>query len=267
MQTPVQFCGCAALAAVLAVAPTASAQIVPPQVPLTGQSGKGAPASPISASFSQLFTETAGDLTRLPSRENLMWLGIGAVAALAAHAGDHQVTTTVAGTRLFGTSLDSGSTMGGMPVQFGSAFATFAIGRLTNNAKVTAVGGDLVRAQLVAQTISYGLKYSVQRTRPDGTSFSFPSGHAATTFASATVLQRHFGWKAGVPAYAVASLVATSRIRDSRHYLSDVVFGAAIGIVAGRTVTVGRGDTRFALTPIASPDGGAGVGFTLLGKK
>jgi membrane-associated phospholipid phosphatase len=248
----------------LAVAPAASAQIVPPSVPLTGPSGK---ASPVSASFSQLFTETVGDLTRLPSRENLTWLGIGAVAALAAHAGDHQVTTTVTGTRMFGASLDSGSTLGGMPVQLGSAFATFAIGKLTNNAKVTAVGGDLVRAQLVAQTISYGLKYSVQRTRPDGTSFSFPSGHAATTFASATVLQRHFGWKAGVPAYAVASLVATSRIRDNRHYLSDVVFGAAIGMVAGRTVTVGRGDARFALTPIAAPDGGAGVGFTLVGNK
>jgi membrane-associated phospholipid phosphatase len=251
----------------LAVAPTASAQIVPPTVPLTGPIGNGTPSSPVSNSFSQLFTETVGDLTRLPSRENLTWLGIGAVAALAAHAADHRVTTTVTGTRLFGSSLDSGSTVGGMPVQLGSAFATFAVGKLTNSPKVTAVGGDLVRAQLVAQTLTYGIKYAVQRTRPDGTSYSFPSGHSATTFASATVLQRHFGWKVGVPAYAVASLVATSRIRDNRHYLSDVVFGATIGMVAGRTVTIGRGDTRFALTPIASPDGAAGVGFTLVPHK
>jgi membrane-associated phospholipid phosphatase len=266
VRSPVQFCGCAALTAFLAVAPSASAQIVPPTVPLSGPSGTGTPSNPVAASFSQLFTETIGDLTRLPSRENLTWLGIGAAAALAAHAGDHQVTTTVTGTKMFGTSLDSGSAVGGMPVQLGSAFATFAIGKFTNNQKVTAVGGDLVRAQLVAQTVSYGLKYTVQRTRPDGTSYSFPSGHAATTFASATVLQRHFGWKAGVPAYAVASLVATSRIRDNRHYLSDVVFGATIGMVAGRTVTIGRGDTRFALTPMAT-SGGAGVGFTLVGNK
>jgi membrane-associated phospholipid phosphatase len=266
VRSPVQLCGCAALTAFLAAAPTASAQIVPPTVPLTGPSGNGTASNPVAASFSQLFTETVGDLTRLPSRENLTWLGIGAVAALAAHAGDHQVTNSVTGTRVFGSGLDSGATVGGMPVQLGSAVATFTIGKLTHNQKVTAVGGDLVRAQLVAQTISYGLKYSVQRTRPDGTSFSFPSGHAATTFASATVLQRHFGWKAGVPAYAVASLVATSRIRDNRHYLSDVVFGAAIGMVAGRTVTVGRGDTRFALAPIATSSGG-GVGFTLVGNK
>jgi membrane-associated phospholipid phosphatase len=259
----VQFCGCAALAALLATAPGASAQIVPPPVPLTEPSGHGT-SSPVAASFSQLFTETVGDLTRLPSRENLTWLGIGAAAALAAHAGDHQVTATVTGTRMFGTSLESGATVGGMPVQLGSAFATFAIGKLTNSPTVAAVGGDLVRAQLVAQTVSYGLKYVVQRTRPDGTDYSFPSGHAATTFASATVLQRHFGWKAGVPAYAVASLVATSRIRDNRHYLSDVVFGATIGMVAGRTVTIGRGDRRFVLTPIAAAGGGAGVGFTLV---
>lgn len=80
------------------------------------------------------------------------------------------------------------------------------------------------------------------------------------------MLLQRFGWRAGVPAYAVASLVTTSRIRDNRHYLSDVVFGATIGMVAGRTVIFGRGDTRFALTPIAAPDGGAGVG-TLAGNK
>jgi membrane-associated phospholipid phosphatase len=176
------------------------------------------------------------------------------------------VGTTISAARSLGTTLDSGSMLGGMPVQFGGAVATFAIGKITRSPTVTAVGGDLVRAQLVAQTISYGLKFSVQRTRPDGSSFSFPSGHAATAFASATVLQRHFGWKAGIPAYAVASYVATSRIRDNRHYLSDVVFGAAIGMVAGRTVTIGHGDTRFALTPIAASSG-AGVGFTLVGNR
>src|SRR5437762_6160927 len=99
MRSPVRFCGCAALAALLAAAPTASAQIIPLPVPLTGEAGSGTPSGAFPASFSQLFTETVGDLTRLPSRENLTWLGIGAVAALAAHAADHQVTTTVTQTR------------------------------------------------------------------------------------------------------------------------------------------------------------------------
>ena len=59
--------------------------------------------------------------------------------------------------------------------------------------------------------------------------YAFPSGHASTTFASASVLEAHFGWKFGVPAYAFATYVAASRLHENRHYLSDVVFGGAIG--------------------------------------
>ena len=75
-------------------------------------------------------------------------------------------------------------------------------------------------------------KQATRRSRPEGTGYSFPSGHTTVTFASATVLQRHFGWKVGLPAYAVASYVAASRVEMKRHYLSDVAFGAALGIVA-----------------------------------
>ena len=77
------------------------------------------------------------------------------------------------------------------------------------------------------------------------------------SFASATVLQRHFGWKVGLPAYAVASYVAASRVEMKRHYLSDVAFGAALGIVAGRSVTIG-GRHQFLLAPMATP-AGAGI--------
>jgi membrane-associated phospholipid phosphatase len=69
-----------------------------------------------------------------------------------------------------------------------------------------------------------------------------------------------------VPAYGLAAYVAASRVQAERHFLSDITFGAAIGIVAGRTVTVGRGDARFAVSPAAVP-GGAGVSFTLLQKR
>jgi membrane-associated phospholipid phosphatase len=55
--------------------------------------------------------------------------------------------------------------------------------------------------------------------------------------------------------------VAAGRIHDRRHYLSDVAFGAALGIVAGRTVTVGSGRNQFEVGPMATP-GGMGIGFT-----
>jgi membrane-associated phospholipid phosphatase len=67
--------------------------------------------------------------------------------------------------------------------------------------------------------------------------YSMPSGHATVTFAAATVLQQHLGYKAGLPTYLIASYVAMSRLHDNVHYASDVIIGAATGIVIGRTVT------------------------------
>ena len=113
----------------------------------------------------------------------------------------------------------------------------------------------------MAQTLTSAVKLSVRRARPDGTQYSFPSGHTSVSFATATVLQRHLGWKAGVPAYALATYVAASRVQDKRHFLSDVAFGAAIGIVAGRTVTLGRGEHRVTMAPAATP-GGGGLSLT-----
>ena len=90
--------------------------------------------------------------------------------------------------------------------------------------------------------------------------YSFPSGHSAVTFAAATVLQQHLGWKAAVPTYLVASYVAMSRLHDNRHFASDVVAGAAEGIIIGRSVTWhGR---NFYGTPMLGT-GTAGVMFSM----
>lgn len=149
-----------------------------------------------------------------------------------------------------------GETVGGARMQAAGALATYAIGRITDNQTAARIGADLIRAQIVTQMVTGAVKTAVGRTRPDGTQYSFPSGHSSTTFASATVLQRTLGWKVGIPAYAVAGYVAASRIQVRRHFLSDVAFGAALGIAAGRTVTIGRGDRRLTLAPAVVPGGG-----------
>ena len=92
---------------------------------------------------------------------------------------------------------------------------------------------------------------------------SFPSGHASTSFATAMVLQEHFGWKAGVPAFAVAAYTAVSRVAANQHWASDVVFGAAVGLASGRTVTIQLRETRVTVAPLAVP-GGGGVLVTAL---
>jgi len=208
------------------------------------------------------FADSLTDVRHLGTRENLNWLAVGLGAALAAHRADASVTRswTEPGSRTF----KPGAIVGGTPVELGAAFATFAIGRATNSPRAMNVGAELIRAQLIAEIMTTGVKQAVRRARPEGTGFSFPSGHTTVTFASATVLQRHFGWKAGVPSYAVAAYVAASRVEMKRHYLSDVALGAALGIIAGRTVTVGR-NRRLMVSPMLAPHG-AGASFTLIGK-
>lgn len=81
-----------------------------------------------------------------------------------------------------------------------------------------------------------GLKRAVGRTRPDGerrrSNSSFPSSHAANAFALAWVLGVR--WRRGIPAFfALALLVAFSRMYLNRHFLSDVVAGALIGMAFG----------------------------------
>jgi membrane-associated phospholipid phosphatase len=96
---------------------------------------------------------------------------------------------------------------------------------------------ELAEAYASAMAVVYVLKPLVDRTRPDGGSQSFPSGHAASAFAGAAFLQIRYGWCFGIPAYAVASFVGYSRVESKRHYTSDVVAGAAIGIATNLLFT------------------------------
>jgi membrane-associated phospholipid phosphatase len=114
---------------------------------------------------------------------------------------------------------------------------------------------DLLRAQAITELLVEPIKFATRRERPDGSNAqSFPSGHAAITFAAATVIERHLGWKNSIAGYTIAAYVASSRLHDNRHYLSDVIFGAAVGSIAGRTVTE-HGREMWSLSPVPVPGG------------
>ena len=215
--------------------------------------------------FKGLSSATFNDLTRLPTAGNAAILGDGGGAALLSHPADKSVTKTFSTSDPLEDTLEAGAILGGFPLQIGGAFVTYGLGRAFKNDCVAAVGGELVQAQFVAQVLTYGIKGSVRRSRPEGGGFSFPSGHTTAAFASATVLQRHFGWKVGLPAYGAATYVAAQRVQGKRHYLSDVAFGAALGVVAGRTVTM-PGGHKMSIGPIPT-DFGPAAGFTLIGSR
>jgi membrane-associated phospholipid phosphatase len=103
-------------------------------------------------------------------------------------------------------------------------------------------------------------KALVHEERPDGSdNNSFPSGHTANAFASATTLQRRYGWQTGVPAYAVATLTGVARERARKHHWYDVLAGAVIGGSTGWFFTDAL-DDRVQLVPwVDSRSGGVVV--------
>ena len=144
-----------------------------------------------------------------------MWLGIGLSVAATAHAVDQPVSSQMSGAESARARLRARRNVGGAAVA-----VRLGAGDLhdwpAHQESACRRAGLRPRARAISHPDSDGpIKMAVRRGRPDGTRFSFPSGHSAVTFASATVLQQHFGWKVGVPAYAVAAYVAASRSRRS----------------------------------------------------
>jgi len=240
-----------------------------PARPTLRNSSKTAAVAPVTLTpprsvWRDLFLDTASDLRRVPSRQTVGWLAVGAAAAASTRPADSHVGRSLSGARSLEEPLEPGAVIGSTPLQLGLSAATYGLGRAIGWPRMADVGADLFRAELVAQVLTVGVKESIRRQRPEGAGFAFPSGHTTVSFASATVLQQHFGWRVGAPAYALASYVALSRVQMKRHYLSDVAFGAALGIAAGRTIVVGR-EHKLRLSPMAA-DGGGGVQFTWLGR-
>ena len=76
------------------------------------------------------------------------------------------------------------------------SIGTWVLGRVMHKPKMSHLGMDLLRAQALTEIMVEPIKFATHRERPDGSNHqSFPSGHAAITFAAATVIERHLGWK------------------------------------------------------------------------
>lgn len=214
---------------------------------------------PQHTGFQALIRSTCADFAAFPRRTST-WviLGIGAGAAALSHPVDDEVNGHIVSSRAVGRFFAPGKWIGAAPTQVGVSVGLYVVGRYivphaegaprTN--KYSHMGFDLIRAQILSQAFIHGIKYAVRRDRPTGECCSFPSGHAATAFAAASVVERHFGYRGSLPALLIASYVATSRLHDNRHFLSDVVFGSAIGVATGWTIVGRHGRNEFALMPV-----------------
>ena len=250
----------------LAAAPsTAVAETLrlPEQLPAPNDEVHQAPAH---TGWATLGHDLWSDFKAFPRRRST-WviLGIGAGSALLAHPVDDDVNAHLVSRRGLGKVWTAGKYVGAAYTQVGASLGLYLIGRYVVPAdpdkplvegesprtnRWSHMGFDLLRAQILSQAMVQGTKLIVRRDRPTGVCCSFPSGHAAAAWAAASVVERHFGYRMALPTIVIASYVATSRLHENVHFLSDVLMGSAIGTATGWTVVGRHGGSNYALVPV-----------------
>jgi len=243
-----------------------------PATPETPQAQPAQPAEPqdppakneapkhVSTGWAALFKDTVRDFKSFPMRQST-WviLGVGGGASYVSHFGDDYVEEHIVGNKNADKFFSLGQWVGSSYVMVASSVGLWAVGRYVigpsknepKTNKWSEMGFDMMRAQILTQAVTQGIKHTVRRDRPTGECCSFPSGHSASAFAAASVLERHLGYRGSWPFFVGATYVGASRLVDNRHFLSDVVFGAAVGMASGWTVVgTQHGANEYTVQPV-----------------
>jgi membrane-associated phospholipid phosphatase len=129
----------------------------------------------------------------------------------------------------------------------GIAAAFYLTGRATHNERARETGILAAEALIDTGIVTHVLKFATQRPRPNsdngsGEFFdggnSFPSGHASTVWALATVVSYEYKNNPWIRygSFGVAAAISASRYSGRNHFLSDIVVGSALGFAIGRFV-------------------------------
>jgi hypothetical protein len=190
-----------------------------------------APGSEADSSFLHL----TGERLRGPVMPSgLTLLGLGAASTLASEDLERPAyETRFLEWPPLEPASDIGNTFGAGQVVLGSSLALWSIGEALHDDRVSDFGRDLAATFVATGAWVWALKMSIGAPRPNGAPYSFPSGHTAVAFATATTIHRHFGGWAGFFGYTAATMTAAARMEDRKHFFRDVSFGAALGLATG----------------------------------
>ena len=206
--------------------------------------------------------------THLGDADLLQTLALGGVAAMAVSPWDADIVDFAVDRQWLGPNGDTvGKWAGHRWTVLGQMAVIPTLGWALGHDGLRDAGLLLWPAQLATQAVVQGLKYTTRRARPDGGELrSFPSGHAAGTWTTATVLYDRLGPRVGIPAYVVAAYIGLSRLQANKHHLGDVLFGFAVAHWCTKAVTRSSEPTtlsRWLPRPTVMPTRD-GVGLTLL---
>lgn len=210
---------------------------------------------------STFVSEFRGDLRSLFTRDNALLLLAAGGASYAVHQSldDDVAAYTARHPNRWGGVQDIIGGVGNPPHQLAAISGLYAYSLLDENVEAHELSKSLFSAVAITQIGTTALKFAANTTRPNGDPHGWPSGHTSSSFAFASVLDEYYGPCVGLPAYAVAGLVAWERIDDREHDLSDVIFGAVLGYVIGRSVACEH-QARFCgmlIDPFCDPATGA----------
>jgi membrane-associated phospholipid phosphatase len=172
------------------------------------------------------------------STDNLKPLIIGGLASGAAVITEEGVKDFFLGTSRFDRVVAAGDVMGN-GMFLGPAFGAMLLtSRFSRNARFRNLSYSLAQGYVMNNLVIRPIKVLADRERPNGrNSRSFPSLHTNHAFMWATVIASNYDFKVAVPAYLAASYVGFSRLAENEHHLTDVVAGATLGYLVGRTVS------------------------------
>ncbi len=153
----------------------------------------------------------------------------------------------------------------------GAHFAATAIWCMLSSANQDELNKERSWTMMTALSITglttLGLKAARNNESPNGKDLAWPSGHTSSSFTVASVLDEFYGPKVGIPAYALASVVAWRMMDTGDHWASDVVFGATLGWVVGHTIA-GKGKelevAGFKVIPVVAGGRGPAAGVSIV---
>ena len=203
-------------------------------------------------------------------KDNITALLLAGGASIAMHNGraDDDLAGNFENHRIFqGFTDETLNVIGNPGTHFATAGLWYALGAENNDEFNKQRAGTMMTALAITGLSTVGLKAVRDNETPNGKSWAWPSGHTASSFCVASVLDEFYGQKVGIPAYLLAGLVGYRMMDAGDHWASDVVFGATLGWVVGHSIAGKHKELEvagFKVLPYMSPGHKSVAGVSLV---
>jgi hypothetical protein len=170
---------------------------------------------------------------------NIWLLSMAGAASIVMHnsGADDDIQTSVEEHRAIdGFFSESLNTIGNPGTHFAATGLWYALAVQNGDFKNQERSWTMMTALAINGMVTVGLKAARDNDTPNGDKWAWPSGHTSSSFTVAAVLDEFYGPEVGIPAYIGATFVAYRMVEEGDHWMSDAVFGAALGWAVGHSV-------------------------------